>query len=62
LWFEIEFDWDGESRKHLALHKVTTAEVEHVLTNDPLDLDYELVDNEERTAPSGFPVEVAYCR
>ncbi|MGH9656135.1 MAG: BrnT family toxin [Bryobacteraceae bacterium] len=54
MWLEIEFDWDEENRKHLAVHKVTTAEVEHVLTNDPLDLDYELVDNEERYRSVGL--------
>jgi hypothetical protein len=42
----IEFDWDDENKKHLATHKVTP--LEQVLNNDPLDLGYELIDNEER--------------
>jgi uncharacterized DUF497 family protein len=49
----IEFDWDDENTKHLAGHKVTPAEFEQVLTNDPLDLDYELVDGEERSRSVG---------
>jgi uncharacterized DUF497 family protein len=44
----IEFDWDKANTKHLAMHKVTIAEFEQVFEHDPLDLDYELVDEEER--------------
>lgn len=44
----IEFDWNDENKKHLAIHKVTPAEFEQVLNNEPLDLGYELIDNEER--------------
>jgi uncharacterized DUF497 family protein len=44
----IEFDWDDENIKHLAAHKVTPAEFEEVLKSDPLDLDYEVIDGEER--------------
>ena len=50
----IEFDWDDENRKHLAAHKVTPAEFEQVLNNDPLDLDYELIDEEERYRSVGL--------
>ncbi len=45
---EIEFDWDDENTKHLAAHKVTPAEFEQVLNDDPLDLDYHLINDEER--------------
>lgn len=44
----IEFDWDEENRKHLAVHKVAPAEFEQLLNNDPVDLDYGRIDNEER--------------
>ena len=44
----IGFDWDAENTKHLAAHKVTPVELEQVLSDDPLNLDYESVDNEER--------------
>jgi len=45
---DIEFEWDDENRKHLAAHKVTPAEFEYVLTNNPVDLGYELIDDEDR--------------
>jgi uncharacterized DUF497 family protein len=44
----IEFDWDDNNRQHLAVHKVMPLEFEEVLNNDPLDLGYELIHNEER--------------
>ncbi len=50
----IEFDWDDENRKHLAAHKVAPAEFEQLLNNDPVDLDYELIDNEERYRSVGL--------
>ena len=50
----IEFDWDGENRKHLVAHKVTPAEFEQLLNNDPLDLVYEMIDNEERHRSVGL--------
>lgn len=50
----IEFDWDGENRKHLAAHKVTPAEFEHVLNNDPIDLAFELINDEERYRSVGL--------
>jgi uncharacterized DUF497 family protein len=50
----IEFEWDDENKKHLAAHKVTPGEFEQLLNNDPLDLDYELIDNEERYRSVGL--------
>jgi uncharacterized DUF497 family protein len=50
----IEFDWDGENTKHLAVHRVTPAEFEQVMYNDPLDLDYEVIDGEERYRSVGL--------
>ena len=44
----IEFDWDDGNTKHLATHDVTPAEFEQSMKNNPLHLDYELIDNEER--------------
>ncbi len=51
---DIEFDWDDENKKHLAAHKVTPAEFEEMLNNDPLDLDYDLIDDEERYRSVGL--------
>jgi hypothetical protein len=50
----IEFDWDDENTKHLAAHKVTPTEFEQAMNNDPVDLDYELIDNEERYRSVGL--------
>jgi uncharacterized DUF497 family protein len=50
----IEFDWDDENKKHLDAHKVTTAEFEQLLNNDPVDLNFELIDNEERYRSVGL--------
>ncbi len=51
---EIEFDWDDENRKHLAAHKVAPAEFEQMLNNDPVDLEYDLIDNEKRHRSVGL--------
>jgi uncharacterized DUF497 family protein len=50
----IDFDWDDDNKKHLAAHKTTPIEFEQVLNNNPLDLDYELTDNEERYRSVGL--------
>ena len=51
---DIDFEWDDENRKHLAAHKVTPAEFEYVLTNNAVDLGYELIDDEERYRAVGL--------
>jgi uncharacterized DUF497 family protein len=51
---EIEFDWDDENRKHLAAHQVAPAEFEQTLNNDPVDLEYDRIDNEERYRSVGL--------
>ena len=50
----IEFDWDDGNIRHLSAHQVTPSEFEQVLNNGPLDLDYELIDNEERYRAAGL--------
>jgi hypothetical protein len=54
---EIEFDWDEDNRNHLAAHKVAPAEFEQLLNNNPVDLDYGLIDNEERYRSVGLTDE-----
>jgi uncharacterized protein len=51
---DFEFDWDDENTKHLAAHKVTRAEFEQVMRNDPLDRDYEVANDEERFRAVGI--------
>ena len=50
----IEFDWDAGNRKHLAAHKVTTAEFEQVMNNNPLELAWEPMNNEDRYRAVGL--------
>ena len=50
----IEFDWDDENRKHLAAHRVSPAEFEQLLSNDPLDLEYQSINHEVRYRSVGL--------
>ncbi len=50
----IEFDWDDGNIKHLASHKLTPGEFEQLLHNDPVDLEYQLIDKEERYRSVGL--------
>jgi len=47
------FDWDDANRKHIAEYDVTTAEAEHALTHDPLDIEVEIREGEERLVQVG---------
>lgn len=51
---DVEFDWDGENKKHLAAHKVTSLEFEQLLNNNPMDLNYELITDEARYRSVGL--------
>lgn len=50
----IVFDWDEENTAHLAAHKVAPAEFEQVLHNDPIDLAFDLIEDEERYRSVGL--------
>jgi uncharacterized protein len=47
------FDWDDGNRKHIAKHRVTPAEAEQVVLNDPIDLTFQTSDGEERIVQVG---------
>ncbi len=51
---EIEFDWDDENKKHLAAHNLSPEEFEELINNDPLDLDFEVIANEDRYRSIGL--------
>ena len=51
---EIEFDWDDDNQRHLARHQVSPLEFEQLLANDPVDVDYGLVNDEERFRSVGL--------
>lgn len=49
----IRFDWDRANTEHIARHGVKPEEAEQALENDPVDLDYEVVEAEDRWASIG---------
>lgn len=49
----MAFDWDAENTKHIALHEVRAAEAEQVLQNDPVVVQYQERDGEERVLVLG---------
>ena len=49
----IEFDWDPANLSHIAEHGVTPNEAIQVLENDPVDLDYQVVEGEGRWVAVG---------
>ena len=51
---EIEFDWDDDNQRHLAGHQVSQSEFEQLLNNDPVDVDYGQVNDEERFRSVGL--------
>jgi uncharacterized DUF497 family protein len=44
----IEFDWDARNTRHLKNHRVTTKEFEELMTGDPVYLEYQARNDEER--------------
>jgi len=49
----MEFDWDAENTKHIALHDVQRVEAEQVLRNHPVVVQYQERDGEERVLVLG---------
>jgi uncharacterized DUF497 family protein len=50
----MAFIWDEGNLAHIAAHKVRAAEVEELLDNDPLDLEVQMVNGEERIVQVGM--------
>lgn len=44
----IEFDWDAENTRHLKRHRVSPAEFEELMVGDPMYLEYQARNDEER--------------
>jgi uncharacterized DUF497 family protein len=44
----VVFDWDEANAAHIARHKVTSDEVEQMVANDPMDLEAQVTDGQER--------------
>jgi uncharacterized DUF497 family protein len=49
----MEFNWDKGNRGHVAEHAVSPEEAEQVVLNEPLDLELQIHDGEERTLQVG---------
>ena len=47
------FDWDEDNIRHIAEHDVTPEECEQVIANDPVDVEEQVVDGEERLLQVG---------
>jgi hypothetical protein len=54
LRYNVQLIRNDENRKHLAAHKVTQTDFEQLMNNDPLDVDWELINNEERYRSIGI--------
>ena|ERR1700721_1281580 len=50
---DVRFDWDQANTAHIARHSVKPEEAEQVVRNDPLDMNYEVIDGEERWTALG---------
>ena len=50
---DLVFDWDAVNRDHIASHHVSPEEAEQVIENDPLDIDAETVQGEDRIVSIG---------
>jgi uncharacterized DUF497 family protein len=49
----MDFDWDAENTRHIALHDVRAVEAEQVLRKDPVVVQYQEHDGEERVLVLG---------
>jgi uncharacterized DUF497 family protein len=51
---ELGFDWDDANIEHIARHGVTPGEAEQVMLNIPIEIDYQVIDGEERFVAVGM--------
>ncbi len=52
----VQFEWDAANLSHIAEHGVTPEEAEQVIENDPVDLDYQVIESEERWVTVGVTI------
>ena len=50
----MEFEWDAANVKHLARHRITTEEVEQVFSSNPVIVDHQVIDEEDRWSSVGI--------
>lgn len=49
-----DFDWDADNLTHLAEHEVSPDEFEQVVESNPVDLDYQVANSEDRILQVGI--------
>jgi len=47
------FDWNDQNIRHVAAHGISPEEAEQVIENEPLDLEFQLRNGEERIVQVG---------
>jgi hypothetical protein len=50
---DLQFEWDEQNVRHLALHQIGPVEAEQVVLNRPVDLETHLRNGEKRLAQIG---------
>jgi uncharacterized protein len=50
---DVELDWDDANVRHLARHKITRREVEEFFASEPILVDHEAGDGEDRWSAVG---------
>ena len=50
---DLAFDWDKSNMGHIARHRVTFHEVEQVFANKAVDIDFDVVNGEQRWTSIG---------
>ena len=50
----LGFDWDERNTEHIKSHRVSPAEFEQVIANEPFDLEYQVESGEERYKSLGI--------
>jgi len=49
----IEFDWDEGNIGHFAHHQISPEEIQQVILNRPVDLEFDIRNGEDRTVQIG---------
>ena len=49
----IRLEWDQANVKHIARHSIVPGEIAEVFKNDPVDIDFDAVNGEERWTSVG---------
>jgi uncharacterized protein len=50
---DLAFDWDNANVDHIARHRISPREIEQVFANKAIDIDFDMVNGEERWTSIG---------